>query len=82
MLGAALLGQKKYTDAESLLLKGYDGLKAREAKIPKISGEEMRIPEALDRLIELYSSTNKPDEVKKWQAERAKYSGAAPGDQK
>jgi hypothetical protein len=26
----------------------------------------------LDRLIEFYSATDKPDEVKKWQAERAK----------
>jgi hypothetical protein len=29
--------------------------------------------EALDRLIELYTAINKPDEAKKWQAERAKY---------
>jgi WD40 repeat protein len=27
----------------------------------------------LDRLIALYTATNKPDEVKKWRAERAKY---------
>ena len=27
----------------------------------------------LDRLIVLYIATNKPDEVKKWRAERAKY---------
>jgi WD40 repeat protein len=32
----------------------------------------------LDRLIELYTATNHPDEVKKWQAERAKYPAAAP----
>lgn len=31
-----------------------------------------RIPEALDRLIQLYIETNKPDEVKKWQAEKDK----------
>jgi len=30
-------------------------------------------PEAAGRLIELYTATNKPDEVKKWKAERAKY---------
>jgi hypothetical protein len=33
----------------------------------------LRLPEALDRLIELYSATNKPDEAKKWRAERTKY---------
>jgi hypothetical protein len=31
------------------------------------------IPETLDRLIELYTATNRPDEATKWQAERAKY---------
>ena len=32
-----------------------------------------RLPEALDRLIELYTATGKPDEVNKWQAERSNY---------
>jgi hypothetical protein len=73
MLGAALLGQKKYAEAEPLLVKGYEGMKTREQTIPKHSGGELRIPEALDRLIELYTATNKPDEAKKWRAERAKY---------
>jgi tetratricopeptide (TPR) repeat protein len=70
-LGGALLVQKKYTDAEPLLLKGYEGVKQREKTIPK--GGEARIPEALDRLIEYYTATNKPDEAKKWRAERANY---------
>jgi tetratricopeptide (TPR) repeat protein len=72
LLGAALLGQKKYAEAEPLLLKGYKGMKAREKTIPK-QGGELRLGEALDRLIELYTAINKPDEAKKWQAERAKY---------
>lgn len=32
----------------------------------------------LDRLIELSTATNKPQELKKWQAERAKYPDVAP----
>jgi hypothetical protein len=71
MLGGALLGQKKYAEAEPLLLKGYEGMKQREKTIPPQA--TIRIPEALDRLIELYTAINKPDEVKKWQNERAKY---------
>ncbi len=67
MLGGSLLGQKKYADAEPLLLKGYEGMKQREKSITK--GGETRIPEALDRLIELYTATNKPDEAKKWRKE-------------
>ncbi len=70
-LGAALLGQKKYADAEPLLLKGYEGMKQREKTIPPQGST--RLPEALDRLIELYTATNKPDEARKWRAERAKY---------
>ena len=77
MLGGALLGQKKYADAEPLLIKGYNGLKTREQTIPKQGGGELRIPEALDRLIELYTATNQPDELKKWRAERAKYPAEA-----
>ena len=34
MLGGAFLGQKKYTEAEPLLLAGYEGMKQREATIP------------------------------------------------
>ncbi|MFO0808693.1 MAG: tetratricopeptide repeat protein [Gemmataceae bacterium] len=76
MLGGALLGQKKYADAEPHLLKGYEGLKAREKTIPPAAST--RIPEALDRLLELYTATDKPDEAAKWRAERAKYPNVAP----
>jgi hypothetical protein len=48
-------------------------MKSREKTIPKRRGGELRIPEALDRLTELYTALNKPGEAKKWQAERAKY---------
>jgi len=34
MLGAALLGQKKYAEAEPLLIDGYEGMKQREQTIP------------------------------------------------
>jgi serine/threonine protein kinase/tetratricopeptide (TPR) repeat protein len=72
-LGGALLAQKKYVEAKPLLLVGYEGLKQREKTIPPQSGGDLRIPQALDRLIELYTATDKPDEAKKWRVERAKY---------
>jgi hypothetical protein len=34
---------------------------------------ESRIAEALDRLVELYTATNKPDEVKVYRELRAKF---------
>jgi tetratricopeptide (TPR) repeat protein len=73
-LAAALLGQKKYTEAETLLLASHAGMKKREKTIP--AGRRYRLPEVLDRLIELYTATGKPDEVKKWGQERAKYAEA------
>jgi tetratricopeptide (TPR) repeat protein len=76
LLGGSLLAQGKYTEAEPLLLKGYEGMKAREKTIPPQA--TTRVPEALDRLIDLYTATGKPDEAKKWRAERAKYPFVAP----
>ena len=63
MLGGVLLRQTKYADAEPLLLKGYEGMKAREKTTP--SQFTIRITEALDRLIELHTATNEADEAKR-----------------
>ncbi len=76
MLGASLLGQKRYTEAEPLLRSGYEGLKARAGKIPP-QGKNW-LGEALDRLIALAEATNKPDEAKAWEEERAKLTAEAP----
>jgi eukaryotic-like serine/threonine-protein kinase len=82
MLGGALLGQKKYADAEPLLLAGYEGMKKREKTIPPQG--RVRLTEAVERLVQLYEATGKPDEVKKWQAARAKYpkDAAKPSEKK
>ena len=32
LLGESLIGQKKYADAEPLVLSGYEGLRAREER--------------------------------------------------
>ena len=76
LLGRALLGQKKYADAEPQLLRGYEGMKQRQEKIP--SAGRVLLPEAIDRLIELYTATDRPAEATKWQAERATYPNIAP----
>jgi tetratricopeptide (TPR) repeat protein len=70
LLGEALLGQKQYVEAESLLLSGYAGMKERTLSIPPQS--KHRLTEALDRLITLYTAIDKPDQAKKWQAEKEK----------
>jgi tetratricopeptide (TPR) repeat protein/tRNA A-37 threonylcarbamoyl transferase component Bud32 len=66
-LGAALLGQKKYAEAEPLLLKGYEGMKQREAMIPPQG--KVRLTEALQWLVQLYDAWDKPDEAARWRKE-------------
>ncbi len=51
-------------------------MKLRENRIPPQG--KFLLPEAFDRLIRFYNETNKPDEVKKWQAEKDKLSKPEP----
>jgi len=71
MLGASLLGQQKYAEAEPLLVAGYEGMKQRESTIQPQAA--IRVPEALDHLIELYTALDKPDELEKYRALRSAY---------
>jgi tetratricopeptide (TPR) repeat protein len=67
MLGGSLLGQKKYAEAEPLLLAGYEGMKQRERSIPAAS--QVRVKETLERLVELYEATNRPEKAAEWKQE-------------
>ncbi len=78
LLGGVLLGRENYEEAESLLLEGYEGLRVRKKAIPPLASH--RTLEALDRLINLYTVTNKPEQLQKWQAERARYSSNSPSE--
>jgi serine/threonine protein kinase len=71
LLGEALLGQEKHTEAEPLLVAGYEGLKARQEEIPP-PVRVQRLAEALDRLIALSTALNRPEDVQRWQAEKAR----------
>ncbi|MBX9584033.1 MAG: tetratricopeptide repeat protein, partial [Gemmataceae bacterium] len=78
LLGAALLLQGKPAEAEPLLVAGYAGLLADRANIPPMPAAQANLPDAADRLVELYAALGKPDEAKRWRAERAKYPFVAP----
>jgi tetratricopeptide (TPR) repeat protein len=71
MLGGSLLGQKKYAEAEPLLLSGYDGMKQREIKIP-LEGRP-RLRETLERLVQLYEATSRPDQAAEWKRKLADF---------
>jgi serine/threonine protein kinase len=64
LLGEALLGQQKYAEAEPLLLNGYQGLKQREATIPRTSF--VHPPDVVEHLVRLYEACGKPEEAAKW----------------
>jgi tetratricopeptide (TPR) repeat protein len=64
MLGGVLVEQKKYADAEPLLLSGYEGLKQREDKIP--TGSKARLQESLQRLVQLYQATDQSEKTAEW----------------
>jgi tetratricopeptide (TPR) repeat protein len=67
MLGGSLLGQKKYAEAEPLLLSAYEGLKQREDHIAW--GGKGNLKEALSRLVQLYEDTGRHDQAARWKAE-------------
>jgi serine/threonine protein kinase len=67
LLGGSLLGQKKYVDAEPLLLAGYEGLKLRAEKIP--AAGKYNLPEAFQRLVQLYEETNRSEMAAKLKKE-------------
>jgi tetratricopeptide (TPR) repeat protein len=77
MLGGALLGQKKYADAEPLLLKGYEGMKQREKTIPPQG--KVRLAEAAQRLVQLHEATGKKEEAVQWRTELERYTGKLVG---
>jgi Flp pilus assembly protein TadD len=66
MLGGSLLGQKKYTEAEPLLIAGYQGMRARQERIPKEAAA--RLTEAGQRVVRLYEDWGKPEKVLEWRS--------------
>jgi hypothetical protein len=67
-LGGSLLGQQRFAEAEPLLLAGYEGMKKRKEII--WAHDLVRLTEAADRLVELYTALGKQEEAEKWRALR------------
>ena len=72
LLGAALLAQQKYAEAEPPLVQGYQGMTRAEEDLGHNSrafvNRKPRI-ETLERLVQVYEATNQPDEAAKWRKE-------------
>jgi len=69
MLGGSLLGQKKYAEAEPLLLSAYKGLKQQQDIIPPYS--RGCLAETLRRLAQLYEATGQSEKAAEWKQKLA-----------
>jgi serine/threonine protein kinase len=64
LLGANLIGLKKYAQAEPLVLSGYQGMKERESKMPM--GAKAFLKEDAERVVELYTAWGKSQKAAEW----------------
>jgi tetratricopeptide (TPR) repeat protein len=71
VLGASLLGQKKYAEAEPMLCEGYRRMKWQpeaEGAVPTPL-DRRYLTEALGWLVQLYKEWDKPDQTAYWRKE-------------
>jgi adenosyl cobinamide kinase/adenosyl cobinamide phosphate guanylyltransferase len=68
LLGASLSGQKKYTEAEPLLVEGYQGMAARKERIDV--PDWYHLDRAREWLVQLYRAWGNPDQAARWRAAR------------
>jgi hypothetical protein len=64
LLGAALLGQQRFADAEPLLQQGYEGMEQHQQKIP--ANAKAYLTEAQERLVQLYDVWGKAEKAAEW----------------
>ena len=64
LLGASLAGQKKYAEAEPLLLEGYQGMRARKDRIAV--PDWYHLDRARGGIVQLYEQWGKPEKAAEW----------------
>jgi eukaryotic-like serine/threonine-protein kinase len=64
LVGASLVGQQRYGEAEALVVVGYEGFKAREATLSAKS--KMHLPAAAERVVQLYEAWGKKEKAVEW----------------
>ena len=64
VLGASLVGQKKYEEAEPLLIDGYRGMMNRQQRLT--AADRYHLECARDWIVRLYRSWGKPEKAAEW----------------
>jgi non-specific serine/threonine protein kinase/serine/threonine-protein kinase len=77
LVGAALLGQKKYPDAEPLLLEGYEGLRRNASALSPTIAQE-RLIEVAEWLVRLYDGWDRKDRATEWRQKLAELKAKKP----
>jgi tetratricopeptide (TPR) repeat protein len=67
LLGAALAGQKKYAEAEPLLLASANVLKSYKGKLTAV--QRQRVLAAVRRVVDLYEAWQRPEDAERWRKE-------------
>jgi serine/threonine protein kinase/Flp pilus assembly protein TadD len=75
MLGASLAGLKKFAEAESFLVAGYDGLEQQKGQLPAEAQEPLA--EAARRLAEFYEVSGQAEKAAEWRKREALAQAAA-----
>jgi tetratricopeptide (TPR) repeat protein len=72
MLGESLWRQKRYAEAEPLLLSACEGANAHKDEIPDV-WRDLFLGEPLRRLVSFYEVTGRPEEAAKWKNKLAEF---------
>jgi tetratricopeptide (TPR) repeat protein len=65
LLGAALLGQKRFAEAEPLRTQAHEGIQERRDNIPE-KDRQGRLTESVEALVRLYTEWGKPELARQW----------------
>jgi serine/threonine protein kinase/tetratricopeptide (TPR) repeat protein len=79
LLGDALREQKKYVEAEPLLLQGYEGIRRRRFHYFEFEGAKPWA-DAAGRLVRLYEAWGKPEQAEDWRRRTGLMSPELPDD--
>jgi hypothetical protein len=67
LLGASLAGQKKFAEAEPLLLEGYQGMVQRKERMGWMGVPNLyHLDRAREWIVQLYQAWGKPEKAAEW----------------
>ena len=66
MLGASLAAQRKFEEAEALLISGYDGMRSAERLTNAANTSRFTQDQAGDAIVQFYADWGKPAKQTEW----------------